>query len=148
MKKINILIIISLLFIFGSNIRPVLGHEPSENQQSSHRESLGPEHVWKASTNVWGDLYSKCLDSNGPDNSPALIHCVSTFMKAKGATAKAISFMKLMDGEAYLTSFKDTGRVDIGRLYYIFRVNDNSALAFLNGKERVLDVDLICCAEG
>ncbi|MEN3330755.1 MAG: hypothetical protein V7641_120 [Blastocatellia bacterium] len=102
---------------------------------------VGSESIWRVSENVRSDLYAECQGSS----DDKLSDCVSSFMKKHGASSRAIEFARLMKCQAFLISFREAGRVDVGRIYYIFRVNDNDALVFLNGTPEVIDAESPCC---
>ena len=65
-------------------------------------------------------------------------------MKSAGASDEAMAFVKEFaagDGLAYVRAFRDTGRVDIAHIEYLFRANDLDGVLLVNGTPPMIDVD-------
>lgn len=64
-------------------------------------------------------------------------------MKAAGASDEAMAFVKefAANGLAYVRAFRDTGRVDIAYIEYLFRANDLDGVLLVNGAPPIADVD-------
>jgi hypothetical protein len=112
----------------------------SQNLSASH--VIAPSAVWDASPDVVGQLYSECADLWG---SPELVNCVSSIMRKNAASFQAIEFSKQLGGKGFLTSFRETGRVDIGDVHYFVRGMEPGGLVFLNGETPIVDVEGPCC---
>ena len=64
-------------------------------------------------------------------------------MKSAGASDEAMAFVKefAANGLAYVRAFRDTGRVDIAYIEYLFRANDLDGVLLVNGTPPIIDVD-------
>ena len=64
-------------------------------------------------------------------------------MKSTGASEEAMAFVKefAANGLAYVRAFRDTGRVDIAYIEYLFRANDLDGVLLVNGTPPIIDVD-------
>ena len=70
--------------------------------------------------------------------------CFLDAMKTAGASDEAMAFVKAFaagDGLAYIRAFRDTGRVDIAYIEYLFRANDLDGVLLVNGVPSIIDVD-------
>jgi predicted secreted protein len=64
-------------------------------------------------------------------------------MKSAGASTEAMAFVRefASNGLAYVRAFRDTGRVDIAYIEYLFRANDLDGVLLVNGTPPIIDVD-------
>jgi hypothetical protein len=72
--------------------------------------------------------------------------CFINQMSVAGAPADAVGFTRILsqqsDGEiGIMTAFQKTGRVDMARVLYPLRANDNYGLLLVNGEPPILNVD-------
>jgi inhibitor of cysteine peptidase len=64
-------------------------------------------------------------------------------MKSAGASTEAMAFAREFapNGLAYVRAFRDTGRVDIAYIEYLFRANDLDGVLLVNGTPPIIGVD-------
>jgi hypothetical protein len=67
--------------------------------------------------------------------------CFVEQMKAGGAPAPAVAFMHAIDNNGFMRDFKETGKVDIAFVYYVYRANENQGCLLVNGTPNIVDVD-------
>ncbi len=67
--------------------------------------------------------------------------CFVEQMQKGGAPAAAVAFMHAIENNGFMRDFKDTGRVDIAFVYYVYRANDNQGCLLVNGTPNIVDVD-------
>jgi hypothetical protein len=93
---------------------------------------FGQETVW----DLGGQLeeFHNCNFQNS-------IECVIALMKNLGASPHAIAFTKLMQGEAYMSSFKEFGIVDLAEITYPSRANNNIEYILINGNPQIVYVE-------
>ena len=65
--------------------------------------------VWKPGEE--NDELSAWRECDGPN-------CVLAFMKKSGASEESMNFVRKIDGEGYLETFEEKGRVDIGHVAF------------------------------
>jgi uncharacterized protein YecT (DUF1311 family) len=70
------------------------------------------------------------------------IKCILTYLEKSGASKPSIDFVKKMEGEGYLESFQEKGRVDIGTVTFPGRANTNEAYVLLNGIPALVSTEL------
>ena len=93
---------------------------------------VGASAVWDPGTGLFFEL-QQCHF-----NLPTRADCVSSIMDREGASQEAISFVRGFDGEFMLVSFAESGRVDLGVLFYPIRANNNWQNVMLNGNPRLV----------
>jgi len=67
--------------------------------------------------------------------------CFVEQMKKGGAPAPAVAFMHAIENNGFMRDFKDTGKVDIAFVYYVYRANENQGCLLVNGTPSIVDVD-------
>ena len=67
--------------------------------------------------------------------------CFVEQMKNGGASAPAVAFMHAIENNGFMRDFKDTGKVDIAFVYYVYRANENQGCLLVNGTPNIVDVD-------
>jgi predicted secreted protein len=95
--------------------------------------------VWNPTQDQLSDIRRKC-----PEGDPAQHKaCFLDAMKLAGASDEATAFVKefAANGLAYVRAFRDTGRVDIAYIEYLFRANDLDGVLLVNGTPPIIDVD-------
>jgi hypothetical protein len=141
MKKVKVLLIIPGIFSIL-----IVGCAPSESliqtaiaQTEVARVAnlpinieFGPETVWKLGNHL--DEFHNC-------NAQQSIDCVITLMKNLGASPQAMAFTKLMQGEAYMSSFTEFGIVDLAEITYPSRANGNIEYILINGNPQIVFVE-------
>ncbi len=94
--------------------------------------------VWRPVPGALDSVRSKC--GADPQN---LETCSLDAMAKSYASPAAIAFSKSMaeSGVIYLRGFRETGRVDIGYIEYVFRANELDGVVLLNGDPSLVNVD-------
>ncbi len=100
---------------------------------------VGANAVWTPSPGVLSDIRQVC-SAGDPDQQKA---CFLDSMKSAGASDEAAAFVKSFaaNGLAYVRAFRDTGRVDIAYIEYLFRANELDGVLLVNGTPPIIDVD-------
>ncbi len=96
--------------------------------------------VWNPASNALSDIRRKCTEGDPAQHEA----CFLDAMKSAGASDEAMAFVKefaARDGLAYVRDFRDTGRVDIAYVEYLFRANDLDGVLLVNGTPPIIDVD-------
>ncbi|MDD2770408.1 MAG: lysozyme inhibitor LprI family protein [Methylococcus sp.] len=68
--------------------------------------------------------------------------CVLSHLRNAGADQEVIEFVKALNGEGYLDSFSEKGKVDVGEVTFPKRANTNSAYILLNGMPSIVSTEL------
>jgi predicted secreted protein len=95
--------------------------------------------VWNPASDVLSDVRRKCTEGDPAQHEA----CFLGAMKSAGASDEAIAFVKefASNGLAYIRDFRDTSRVDIAYIEYLFRANDLDGVLLVNGTPPIIDVD-------
>ncbi len=95
--------------------------------------------VWTPTPEQLSEIRRKCT-AGAPAQHQA---CFLNAMKSSGASEEALAFVKefAVNGLAYVRDFRDTGRVDIAYIEYLFRANDLDGVLLVNGTPPIIDVD-------
>jgi inhibitor of cysteine peptidase len=95
--------------------------------------------VWTPTPEQLSDIRRKCSEGDPAQHEA----CFLDAMKSAGASDEAMVFVKefAANGLAYVRAFRDTGRVDIAYIEYLFRANDLDGVLLLNGAAPIIDVD-------
>jgi predicted secreted protein len=96
--------------------------------------------VWTPTPDQLSDIRRKCTEGDPAQHEA----CFLDAMKTAGASDEAMAFVKAFaagDGLAYIRAFRDTGRVDIAYIEYLFRANDLDGILLVNGVPSIIDVD-------
>jgi predicted secreted protein len=95
--------------------------------------------VWNPSPSVLSDIRKVC-SAGDPSQQEA---CFVDSMRSAGASAEAAEFVKKFasHGLAYVRAFRDTGRVGIAYIEYLFRANEMDGVLLVNGTPPMIDVD-------
>ena len=96
--------------------------------------------VWSPSSSELSEIRRKCTEGDPAQHET----CLLDSMKAAGASAEAVGFVKEFapeHGLAYVRAFRDTGRVSIAYIEYLFRANDLDGVLLVNGTPPFIDVD-------
>jgi hypothetical protein len=109
---------------------------------SANSDKIGPSAVWQPPQDFVAKAHAACDKSNPPDYSK----CFIDQMSASGSPARAVSFALMLyrqsDGQVgIMIAFEKVGPVDVARVMYPLRANDNYGLVLVNGDPAVLDVD-------
>ncbi len=105
-------------------------------------ETIGPKAVWKPGTGSIQTIIAKCTKPEPSD----LNGCFIGEMRASGASPEALAFSQQLQNEThgfigFLREFRDTGKVDIAYVEYVFRANENQGCYLVNGNPGLIDVD-------
>lgn len=118
----------------------LINPEPGYSQEvKTLSEEIGPGHVWVPTSENLRSLMNECAKNYA--YTEIYLECVINFMKNNGAPSKAIEFTRLMQGDAFLTAFFETGIVDVVKFITPFRGRNNENFLLVNGKSFILDVD-------
>lgn len=103
---------------------------------------IGPSAVWQPPQDFTAKAHAACDKSNPPNYG----ECFIEQMSKSGAPADAVNFTRILyrqnDGQVGIMSdFHKVGPVDVARVLYPLRANDNYGLLLVNGDPAVLDVD-------
>jgi len=95
--------------------------------------------VWTPTPQQLEDIRRKCTEGDPAQHEA----CFLDAMKSAGASDEAMAFVKefAANGLAYVRAFRDTGRVDIAYIEYLFRANDLDGVLLVNGTPPIIDVD-------
>jgi inhibitor of cysteine peptidase len=95
--------------------------------------------VWAPTPEQLSDIRRKCTEGDPAQHEA----CFLDAMKSAGASDEAMAFVKefAANGLAYVRAFRDTGRVDIAYIEYLFRANDLDGVLLVNGTPPIIDVD-------
>jgi predicted secreted protein len=95
--------------------------------------------VWAPTPEELSDIRRKCTEGDPAQHEA----CFLDAMRAAGASDEAMAFVKefAANGLAYVRAFRDTGRVDIAYIEYLFRANDLDGVLLVNGRPPIIDVD-------
>jgi hypothetical protein len=106
-------------------------------QGGSRLQEISETAVWSPREGLWEEIQEAC----GANSSSVEMKCVGTRMKKAGASLDAIEFTKRLKGEAYLSAFQESGKVDVGSITYPILNDPNSTAAvLLNGKPLVFRI--------
>jgi len=119
------------------SITPIATVEPTSILTSY---GFGPETVWNIDGNI--SQYQNCFYSSGKSGSSSnSIDCVIALMKSSGASSQAIDFTRNLEGIAFMSSFKEYGIVDLAKITYPPRANNNVEYILVNGNPRIVYVE-------
>src|ERR1700751_2530945 len=95
--------------------------------------------AWTPAPEQLSDIRRKCTEGDPAQHEA----CFLDAMKSAGASDEAMAFVKdfAANGLAYVRAFRDTGRVDIAYIEYLFRANDLDGVLLVNGTPPIIDVD-------
>jgi predicted secreted protein len=120
---------------FVPSARP-LGAAPS---RAGTAPPISAKSVWTPTPEQLSDIRRKCTEGDPAQHQA----CFLDAMKSAGASDEAMAFVKefAAKGLAYVRDFRDTGRVDIAYIEYLFRANDLDGVLLVNGTPPIIDVD-------
>ncbi len=101
------------------------------------RSRVGAGAVWEVGPAFMDKVHARC----GSLSFPQLGECLVGVMEQEGASPEAVRFTGTMGNEAWLRSFRETGKVDIAYVTYPFRANENQGILLVNGDPPRIDVD-------
>lgn len=116
------------------------GHAPSAlSLKPQQAARIDAKAVWNPTPSVLSDIRQVCA-AGDPGQQEA---CFLDSMRSAGASAEAAGFVREFHdhGLAYLRAFRDTGRVDIAYVEYVFRANEMDGVFLVNGEPTMIDVD-------
>jgi predicted secreted protein len=95
--------------------------------------------VWAPTSEQLSDIRRKCTEGDPAQHEA----CFLDAMKSASASDEAMAFVKefAANGLAYVRAFRDTGRVDIADIEYLFRANELDGVLLVNGTPPIIDVD-------
>ena len=93
--------------------------------------------VWNADKQTVLAAKQRCADTGGRE----LEECFADVMLGFGASPEAAAFTRSFGGGAFVRRFRETGRIDIARIVYPFRANENLGILLVNGDPPIVDVD-------
>ena len=112
------------------------------SQPVSSAAKIGPSAVWQPPQDFTTKAHAACDQSNPPNYA----ECFIDQMSKLGAPADAVRFTRTLykqsDGQVgIMIAFEKVGPVDVARVLYPLRANDNYGLLLVNGDPPILDVD-------
>jgi hypothetical protein len=112
-------------------------HAASLQRHSGAR--IGASAVWRPAPEQLAAIRNKC----GAGDPAKLGDCFISEMRTAGASPEAIAFAKSVadKGYGYLRELRETGRVSIAYVEYLFRANELEGVYLVNGLPPMLDVD-------
>jgi predicted secreted protein len=112
---------------------------PSTSTSPAPAFRVDAKAVWIPSASVLSDIRKVC-SAGDPAQQEA---CFVDSMRSAGASAEAVEFVKAFasNGLAYVRAFRDTGRVSIAYIEYLFRANEMDGVLLVNGTPPMIDVD-------
>lgn len=125
--------ILLLLIVFSLPFH----HTLSQSRRSSANQSddeLGRSAVFNPPQVVWGRMQEEC-------RGPSLTECVVSIMRQAGASAQAIKFTRMIEGDGYMDSFREMGKVDLATAFFPFRANTNGATFLVNGSPSLISLE-------
>lgn len=96
--------------------------------------------VWNPTPAVLSDIRQVCAAGDPSQNEA----CFMDSMRSAGASEEAAAFVRAFApgrGLAYVRAFRDTGRVDVAYIEYLFRANELDGVLLVNGTPPIIDVD-------
>lgn len=116
---------------------PPLGHAAPAADSTLQ---ITAKSVWTPTAQQLSEIRRKCTEGDPAQHEV----CFLDAMKSAGASDEAMAFVKAFaagDGLAYIRAIRDTGRVDIAYIEYLFRANDLDGVLLVNGTPPIIDVD-------
>jgi predicted secreted protein len=95
--------------------------------------------VWNPTPDVLSEIRRKCTEGDPAQHAV----CFVDAMKSAGASDEAAAFVTEFAGNglAFVRAFRNTGRVDIAYIEYLFRANELDGVLLVNGAPPIIDVD-------
>jgi len=104
--------------------------------------TIGPSAVWLPPQDFITKAHSACDKSNPPNYGQCFIDQMNNSGAPAAAVAFSLSLFRESDGQVgIMTEFHAVGPVDVVRVLYPLRANDNYGLLLVNGDPPILDVD-------
>jgi len=94
---------------------------------------FGPDGVWTLPEAAWTACLKRNADATG---------CLASLMRDGGASPQAVAINTLLDGEGYMTAFRETGRVDVAEVTFPLRANSNEVTYLVNGEPPLVSSEL------
>lgn len=110
-----------------------IGVSPGKEESPQLSGPIGSDALWNPPDDTWIKLQKQC-----PAERSAT--CFETFMRQMRASPEAIAITRTLGGEAFLSSLRKMGRVDLGTITYPFRANSNDEPELVNGTPRLINV--------
>ncbi|MHC1711001.1 MAG: hypothetical protein AB9872_02460 [Solidesulfovibrio sp.] len=97
------------------------------------KQPFGPRAVWTMPDDGW----SACL-KHSQDAST----CLQKLMRRQRATPEALAVNRLLEGEGFMSAFREMGRVDLATMTFPLRANTNQASFLVNGTPALVSTEL------
>jgi len=113
---------------------------PPQSLRAGDAARITDKAVWNPSSSELSEIRRKCSEGDPAQHEA----CFIDSLKSAGASAEAMAFVKEFapsNGLAYIRGFRNTGRVDIAYIEYLFRANDLDGVLLVNGTPPLIDVD-------
>ena len=113
---------------------------PGRSPHAADAPRITAKAVWNPSSTELFEIRRKCTEGDPAQHEA----CFLDAMKSAGASDEAMAFVKefaVGDGLAYIRAFRDTGRVDIAYIEYLFRANELDGVLLVNATPPIIDVD-------
>jgi predicted secreted protein len=118
----------------------ILSFAPARSPRAADAPRITEKSVWNPTSTELSEIRRKCTEGDPAQHEA----CFVDSMKSAGASEEATAFVKAFapeHGLAYIRAFRDTGRVDIAYIEYLFRANDLDGVLLVNGTPPIIDVD-------
>ena len=112
--------------------------------QSASQSSgkIGPSAVWQPPQDFIAKAHAACDKSNPPNYGQCFLDQMANSGAPGPAVAFSLSLFRESNGDVgIMTDFHKVGPVDIARVMYPLRANDNYGLLLVNGDPAILNVD-------
>jgi len=106
---------------------------PQWSQAGAERTPFGPRAVWTLPDNGW----AACLKNNQDATA-----CLPKLMRQQKATSEALAVNRLLEGEGFMSAFREMGRVDLATMTFPLRANTNQAAFLVNGTPALVSTEL------
>ena len=145
-KRINLRksLLSAVFFLVAVAIANAIPRSEASGWQSPSQASgkIGPSAVWQPAPDFIAKAHAAC-DKGNPGN---YCECFIAQMSTAGAPTDAVNFTRMLyqesDGQVgILSELRKVGPVDVARVMYPLRANDNYGLLLINGDPKILDVD-------
>ncbi len=139
MIRANLAAAVLCISAFGLFISAVPPPAATTSAAADASSRITAKAVWTPASDVLSDIRRKCTEGDPAQHEA----CFLEAMKSAGASDEAMAFVKefAANGLSYVRAFRDTGRVDIAYIEYLFRANDLDGVLLVNGTPRIIDVD-------
>jgi hypothetical protein len=106
------------------------------NQDNSIIYTINSKYSWHPTWNYLNQLNKKCSKTNINKS-----RCFEELMRKSRATQESINFAKLMKYNAYISEFREMGKIHIAYIKFPFSQSEKSAFYLVNGNNILINMD-------